>query len=69
MQEAVAAYDAVLAKQPTALDIRWAKWSVLVRSGEGTEAVAELQRMAKVDARNPLLHLLLAQELRKLDRL
>jgi len=67
--EAVKAYEAVLAKQPTALDIRWAKWSVLVRSGEGTESVAELQRIAEIDTRNPLLHLLLAQELRKLDRL
>jgi tetratricopeptide (TPR) repeat protein len=66
---AVEAYDAVLAKQPNALDIRWAKWSVLIRSGEGTESVAELQRITQFDTRNPLLHLLLAQELRKLDRL
>lgn len=66
---AVEAYDAVLARQPNALDIRWAKWSVLIRSGEGTESVAELQRITQFDSRNPLLHLLLAQELRKLDRL
>jgi tetratricopeptide (TPR) repeat protein len=68
-RRAVEAYDAVLVKQPTALDIRWAKWSVLIRSGEGTESVAELQHITEVDARDPLAHLLLAQELRKLDRL
>jgi len=68
-RQAVQAYDAVLAKQPTALDIRWAKWSVLIRSGEGTESVTELQRITEVDTRDPIAHLLLAQELRKLDRL
>ncbi len=67
--EAVHAYETVLAKMPAALDVRWAKWSVLVRSGQGTEAIAELQRIALVDAKNPLIHLRLAQELRKLDRL
>lgn len=67
--EAVAAYEAVLATRPDALDIRWAKWSVLTRSGEGAESVAELQRIIEFDGKNPLLHLLLAQELRKLDRL
>ena len=68
-REAVAAYDTVLAGNPTALDVRWAKWSVLTRWGQGEESIAELQRMAQIDARNPLIHLRLAQELRKLDRL
>lgn len=68
-EEAVQAYETVLAKVPTALDVRWAKWSVLVRWGQGAEAIAELRRMALVDAQNPLIHLRLAQDLRKLDRL
>jgi len=68
-QEAVAAYETVLTKSPAALDVRWAKWSVLIRSGQNDEAIAELQRIARVDAQNPLVHLRLAQELRKLDRL
>lgn len=68
-QEAVQAYETVLAKTPTALDVRWAKWSVLLRSGQKEEAIAELQRIAGIDARNPLIHLRMAQELRKLDRL
>jgi len=67
--EAVQAYETVLTKMPAALNVRWAKWSVLVRSGQGAEAIAELQRMAPVDVKNPLIHLRLAQELRKLDRL
>ena len=67
--EAVQAYEAVLTKMPAALNVRWAKWSVLVRSGQGAEAIAELQRMAPVDVKNPLIHLRLAQDLRKLDRL
>ena len=68
-QEAVAAYETVLAAKPTALDVRWAKWSVLIRSGQGEESIAELRRIAEIDAQNPLIHLRLAQELRKLDRL
>lgn len=68
-QEAVQAYETVLARVPTALDVRWAKWSVLTRWGEAEEAIAELRRMALVDVQNPLIHLRLAQELRKLDRL
>lgn len=68
-REAVAAYETALAGKPAALDVRWAKWSVLARSGEGEESVAELRRIAEIDARNPLIHLRLAQELRKLDRL
>ncbi len=68
-QEAVEAYETVLARKPTALDVRWAKWSVLIRWGRGEEAIAELRRIAQVDVRNPLVHLRLAQELRKLDRL
>lgn len=68
-EEAVQAYETVLAKMPAALDVRWAKWSVLVRSGQGAEAIEELRRMALVDVQNPLIHLRLAQELRKLDHL
>jgi tetratricopeptide (TPR) repeat protein len=68
-REAVEAYETVLARQPTALDVRWAKWSVLLRWGQREEAIAELQRIAQVDVQNPLIHLRLAQELRKLDRL
>ncbi|NOT96662.1 MAG: tetratricopeptide repeat protein [Nitrospira sp.] len=68
-QEAVEAYETVLAKAPTALDVRWAKWSVLTRSGQSEESIAELTRIAAIDALNPLVHLRLAQELRKLDRL
>lgn len=68
-REAVEAYERVLAKKPTALDVRWAKWSVLVRWGQGEESIAELRHIAQVDAQNPLIHLRLAQELRKLDRL
>ena len=68
-QEAVEAYETVLARTPTALDVRWAKWSVLLRSGQGEESIAELGRIAQVDVQNPLVHLRLAQELRKLDRL
>jgi tetratricopeptide (TPR) repeat protein len=69
LQDAVEAYDRALVRKPTALDIRWAKWSVLVRSGRREEAIAELERIAQADAQNPLIHLRLAQELRKLDRL
>jgi tetratricopeptide (TPR) repeat protein len=68
-KEAVEAYESVLARTPAALDVRWAKWSVLTRSGQGEESIAELGRIARVDAQNPLVHLRLAQELRKLDRL
>jgi tetratricopeptide (TPR) repeat protein len=68
-QEAVQAYDIVLATQPTSLDVRWAKWSVLIRWGKGEESIDELRRIAQIDDRNPLIHLRLAQELRKLNRL
>ncbi len=68
-QEAVRAYETALAQQPAALEVRWAKWSVLLRWGQAAESLAELQRIAQVDNRNPLVHLRLAQELRKLDRL
>ena len=68
-QEAVRAYEAALAESAASLDVRWAKWSVLVRWGQSEEAIAELRRMVEVDPGNPLLHLRLAQELRKLDRL
>jgi len=68
-QEALASYDAVLGRQPGALDVRWAKWSLLVRSGRGDESIEELRRIASVDPQNPLIHFRLARELRKLDRL
>lgn len=68
-QEAVQAYETALAQQPTALDVRWAKWSVLMRWGQAEESLAELQRIANIDSGNPLVHLRLAQELRKLDHL
>lgn len=68
-QEAIEAYDAVLASAPHALDVRWAKWGVLVRSGQSEEAIEELQLIAKDDPWNPLVLLRLAQDLRKLDRL
>lgn len=68
-REAVETYDRVLARSPAALDIRWAKWSVLTRWGQEEESIAELRRMAQVDSQNPLVHLRLAQELRKHDLL
>jgi len=68
-REAVEAYETVLAGAPTALEVRWAKWSVLIRSGQGEESIAELGRIAGIDIQNPLVHLRLAQELRKSDRL
>ncbi len=68
-REAVQAYETVLARKPNALDVRWAKWSVLVRSGRREEALAELRHIAQIDPRNPLIYLRLAQELRKIDRL
>ena len=37
--------------------------------GTGEESIAELRRIARIDGQNPLVHLRLAQELRKLDRL
>jgi tetratricopeptide (TPR) repeat protein len=68
-QEALEAYDAVLQDEPESLGVRWAKWSVLTRLGEGDLAIAEFQRIAKREHNNPLVHLRLARELRKLDRL
>ncbi|MBH0184845.1 MAG: tetratricopeptide repeat protein [Nitrospira sp.] len=68
-QEAVQAYETALTVQPSALDVRWAKWSLLVRWGQTDEAIAELRRIARLDPANPLAQLKLAQELRKLDRL
>ncbi len=68
-REAVEAYETILAKTPTDVDVRWAKWAVLTRSGQGEESIAELKRIAGIDGENPLVHLRLAQELRKLNRL
>lgn len=67
--DAVKAYEAALKHAPDALDVRWAKWSVLLRSGQSDQAIAEFQHIAQLDANNPLGPLRLAQELRKLDRL
>jgi len=67
--EAGQAYDQVLAEQPEALEVRWAKWSLLVWSGQAEEAIGELRRIVSFDGQNPLAHLKLAQELRKVDRL
>lgn len=69
LREAVQAYDQALAADPSALDVRWAKWAVLVRWGQEEEAVSELRAIARIDAKNPLAHWRLAQELRKIDRL
>jgi len=68
-QEALEAYEAVLQSEPESLGVRWAKWSVLTRLGEGDLAIEELRRIAQRESGNPLVHLRLAQELRKLDRL
>jgi tetratricopeptide (TPR) repeat protein len=68
-QEALQAYDSVLGRQPAALDVRWAKWSLLVRSGRGDDSIEELRRIASIDSQNPLIYFRLARELRKLDRL
>lgn len=68
-QEALEVYDAILERDPDLLGVRWAKWSVLTRIGEGDWAITELRSIAQRSSHNPLVHLRLAQELRKLDRL
>ena len=68
-QEAVKAYDVILDEHPEFLEVHWAKWSVLLRSGQHDQAIAEFQRIAQLDAKNPIASLRLAQELRKVDRL
>lgn len=68
-QEAIEAYDAVLQHTPKALNVRWAKWSALLRSGKSDQAIDEFQRIVQLDTYNPLVPLRLAQELRKIDRL
>ncbi|MBS0170041.1 MAG: tetratricopeptide repeat protein [Nitrospira sp.] len=68
-EAALQSYDRVLASRPSALNVRWAKWSVLVRSGQVEDAVSELRLIAGIDPHNPLMYLRLARELRKLDRL
>jgi len=68
-QEALEAYEAVLEREPDLLGVRWAKWSVLTRLGEGDLAIVELKHIAQRSSHNPLVHLRLALELRKLDRL
>ena len=68
-QEAVKAYDVILDEHPEFLEVHWAKWSVLLRSGQHDQAIAEFQRIAQLDTKNPIASLRLAQELRKVDRL
>lgn len=68
-KEAIQAYDRALAAEPTAVDVHWAKWGLLVRWGRAHEAIAELQSIARIEASNPLIHWRLALELRKVDRL
>jgi tetratricopeptide (TPR) repeat protein len=68
-QEALQAYEIALINEPDNLGVRWAKWSILTRLGEGHLAIDELQHIAQKDSSNYLIHLRLAQELRKLDRL
>ena len=68
-QEAVVAYEAILQTAPEALDVRWAKWSVLLRAGQGDHAIAEFERIVQHDPNNPVAKLRFAQELRKRDRL
>lgn len=69
LQPALQAYDSALTVEPSSLDIHWARWSLLVRWEQDGAAIAELRNIAGIDGNNPLIHLRLAQELRKLDRL
>ncbi len=69
IEEAVLAYDRALAAEPSAVDIHWSKWSLLVRWEREDDAIATLQRLAGIEATNPLIHWRLALELRKFDRL
>ena len=68
-QEALEEYESILKESPESLLVRWAKWSALTRAGKGDLALAELSRLAEQETGNPLVHLRLAHELRKLDRL
>ncbi|RIK58236.1 MAG: hypothetical protein DCC63_11390 [Nitrospira sp.] len=68
-EEALASYEAALTADPTALGVRWAKWSLLIRSWQTEQALEELQQIAKIDQQNPIIHVRLARELRKVDRL
>lgn len=68
-KDAVAAYDQVLAIDPSVVSVRWAKRGVLIRTGQGEKALEELKRIAEIDSNNPLVHLELARELRTLDYL
>ncbi len=68
-QDAIEAYNAILLVKPEDLDVRWAKWSVLLRSGKSDQAIDEFTHIVKLDTQNPLAPLRLAQELRRLDRL
>lgn len=68
-EEALEAYETVLKQDPQSLGVRWSKWSLLIRMNQQDLAIEELQRIAKQDEQNPLVHLRLAHELRTLDRL
>ena len=68
-QQALETYEAILNKFPKSLAVRWAKWSVFTRLGQGDLAINEFKRLAQHTPTNPLVPLRLAQALRKLDRL
>ncbi|MFO0773934.1 MAG: tetratricopeptide repeat protein [Nitrospiraceae bacterium] len=55
---------------PTGIrETRWALWSLLLRTGKADEAASLLKTIATADPHNPITHLRLAQDLRKIDRL
>ncbi len=68
-QHALEDYETILQETPETLAVQWAKWSVLTRMGKSDLAITEFQRIVQGAPTNPLGHLRLAQELRKLDRL
>ncbi len=68
-ERALDSYETALRKSPQSLKARWARWTLLARQGNLDLAVQELRQLQQIDVNNPLLHLRLARELRKLDRL
>ena len=64
-QEAVDAYDVILDAYPESIRVRWAKWSVLLRSGQQDQAIGEFQRIAQLDVNNPIVALRLARNSEK----
>lgn len=69
IDRALESYEAALRGYPHSLKARWARWALLTRQGNLNLAVRELRHLQRFDQNNPLLHLRLARELRKLDRL